>query len=78
MKKLIKQALMPLLIALCLSSVCCADTEQETALSPGIYLNDHIIEFTTDGNTELDLLSVENGINIQVVKEDDEQITING
>ncbi len=45
---------------------------------PGVYLNYHMLDLSETGEVELDMLSVENGITITVVKEDDEEIQVNG
>lgn len=62
-----------------------SETEQSTeaintdeVLDPGIYVNGNSITFTDEETIDLDLLSVENGISIQVVTESDETVYING
>ncbi len=54
-----------------------ASEEVQEPLEPGIYLNGHAIAFAQEGDTELDLLSVENGITIEVVAEGEETVFVN-
>ena len=58
-----------------------SETEQPdtTITDPdtGIYINGRAILFAEEGNTDLPLLSVEDGITVQVVKSGDEQVTVN-
>lgn len=55
-----------------------ADMKAHTYSDSGIYINGRLVVFNEDGNTDLDLLSVENGITVKVVKDADEQISVNG
>ncbi len=54
------------------------ETEDEEALEPGIYINGWQVELTEDEAIDLTLLSVENGVTVTVVKENDEEVLING
>ena len=54
------------------------ENDEEQPLAAGIYFNGHMIDLSEEGNTDLELLSVENGLNIQVVHESDEVVYING
>ena len=59
------------------------ETESQTdeiklPTEPGIYFNGKAVTFAEEGNTDLDLLSVENGIEIVAVTEDGEGVKING
>lgn len=42
-----------------------------------IYINGRAVDFAEEGNTDLPLLSVENGITVQVIKSGNEQVTVN-
>lgn len=59
-----------------------AETPVETAVKPPqktvIYLNGNAIPFAKEGNTDLKLLSVEKGITIDVEKDADVAVTVNG
>lgn len=44
----------------------------------GIYINGRIVDLSEEGDVNLDLLSVEEGITVTVVYENDEQVYING
>ena len=51
---------------------------EETSDETGIYINAKAVDLTEEGEIDLDLLSVEEGIEILAVKEGDERIFING
>ncbi len=52
--------------------------EADTDLEPGIYINGTLLTLAEAGETDLDLLSVEEGITVTAVPEDGEEISING
>ena len=66
------------------SSQASADSESasvsgETAINSEIYINGNLIDLTGEGaSIDLTLLSVENGVEVSAVTEDDEQIFVNG
>ena len=50
----------------------------EQALEEGVYINGKAIELTESGSVDLPVLSVENGITVQVVAAEDETVYVNG
>ncbi|MCD8053468.1 MAG: aryl-sulfate sulfotransferase [Lachnospiraceae bacterium] len=54
------------------------ETSETSTLEAGVYINGRLVELEDDSTVDLDLLSVENGITVTVVKEDDEQVLVNG
>lgn len=52
--------------------------EIEQALEEGVYINGKAIELTESGSIDLPVLSVENGITVQVVAAEDETVYVNG
>lgn len=73
-KLLLPLAIVSLLAAL--PSGCAHGSSQTTDLS--ICINGRAVAFAEEGNTDLDLLSVENGITVQVETTGDEQVSVNG
>ena len=63
-----------------LAAGCSSSTDSsETAADPGIYINGNQVDLPEEGGSvDLDLLSVEDGIEITAVKEGREKIFING
>lgn len=53
-----------------------AEIEQD--LEEGVYINGKAIELTESGSIDLPVLSVENGITVQVVAAEDETVYVNG
>lgn len=52
--------------------------EIEQALEEGVYINGKAIELTESGSIDLPVLSVENGITVQVVAAENETVYVNG
>ena len=84
MKKQTKILMFLLVFALFALVGCSKKTEtpvETSAQAPDktvIYLNGNAISFADEGNTDLKLLSVENGITIDVEKDEDVSVTVNG
>ena len=57
----------------------CSQKEAANAVDKTtIYLNGNALSFAKEGNTDLKLLSVENGITIDVEKPKNTKVTVNG
>lgn len=76
MKKQLHRILMAaLIVVLCLSSfVGCSTDEGETV----IYINGKAVTFAAEGNTDLSVLSVEDGITVQVQAASGDAVYVNG
>lgn len=53
-------------------------TQSDDTVESAIYVNGSLVSLSADGNTDLDLLSVENGITVYVEKVNNEEIYVNG
>lgn len=84
MKKHTKLIFILLAFTLCLMCLAgCAQENENSAengqtLEKGVYINGKAIELNESGNVDLPVLSVENGITVQVVAAEDETVYVNG
>lgn len=73
----IKRCLAALLLLVCIGILAGCSGGGKTVES-GIFLNGRAISFAENGDTELELLSVENGITVETDTDGDRQVRVNG